>query len=202
MGSDLVVVRTPAGYDRVSLGEVVERSVAKQRVGAAFSFPIRGHRMMDPRSVFYEDETNPHLEKSILDGTMSGEGISRRMTKDGAGRVGEKVAIVTAAGSGMGAACAQELAERGYRVALMSPSGKAEDLAEELGGFGLGGLCHGRRGPRVARRRGTRQVRPDRRGRQQHRPSPIRGNPGSHRRTVARGPRSCGAQRRAHRPAS
>jgi NAD(P)-dependent dehydrogenase (short-subunit alcohol dehydrogenase family) len=54
-------------------------------------------------------------------------------------RSGEKVAVVTAAGSGMGAACARELAQRGYRVALMSPSGKAEDLAEELGGFGLAG---------------------------------------------------------------
>ena len=54
-------------------------------------------------------------------------------------RSGEKVAVVTAAGSGMGAACARELAQRGYRVALMSPSGRAEDLAEELGGFGLSG---------------------------------------------------------------
>jgi NAD(P)-dependent dehydrogenase (short-subunit alcohol dehydrogenase family) len=55
------------------------------------------------------------------------------------GRSGEKVALVTAAGSGMGAACARELAQRGYRVALMSPSGKAGELAEELGGFGLAG---------------------------------------------------------------
>jgi NAD(P)-dependent dehydrogenase (short-subunit alcohol dehydrogenase family) len=47
--------------------------------------------------------------------------------------------VVTAAGSGMGAACARELAQRGYRVALMSPSGKAEDLAADLGGFGLAG---------------------------------------------------------------
>ena len=54
-------------------------------------------------------------------------------------RSGEKVAVVTAAGSGMGAACARELAQRGYRVALMSPSGRAGDLAEELGGFGLSG---------------------------------------------------------------
>jgi NAD(P)-dependent dehydrogenase (short-subunit alcohol dehydrogenase family) len=54
-------------------------------------------------------------------------------------RSGEKVAVVTAAGSGMGAACARELAQRGYRVALMSPSGKAEDLAADLGGFGLAG---------------------------------------------------------------
>ncbi len=55
------------------------------------------------------------------------------------GGSGEKVAVVTAAGSGMGAACARELAQRGYRVALMSPSGKAGELAEELGGFGLAG---------------------------------------------------------------
>jgi NAD(P)-dependent dehydrogenase (short-subunit alcohol dehydrogenase family) len=55
------------------------------------------------------------------------------------GRSGEKVAVVTAAGSGMGAACARELAQRDYRVALMSPSGKAGELAEELGGFGLAG---------------------------------------------------------------
>ena len=57
----------------------------------------------------------------------------------GEGRSGEKVAIVTAAGSGMGAACARELAQRGFRMALMSPSGRAGDLAEELGGFGLTG---------------------------------------------------------------
>ena len=56
-----------------------------------------------------------------------------------AGDGGEKVAVVTAAGSGMGAACARELAGRGYRVALMSPSGSAGELAGELGGFGLAG---------------------------------------------------------------
>ena len=61
---------------------------------------------------------------------MSGDGLET-------GR--EKVAVVTAAGSGMGAACARELVQRGYRVALMSPSGRAGDLAEELGGFGLAG---------------------------------------------------------------
>src|SRR5215210_3105190 len=70
---------------------------------------------------------------------MSGGGGRQRMGGGGSERVGEKVAIVTAAGSGMGAACARELAGRGYAVALMSPSGKAEALAEELGGFGLTG---------------------------------------------------------------
>jgi NAD(P)-dependent dehydrogenase (short-subunit alcohol dehydrogenase family) len=61
------------------------------------------------------------------------------MGEGGVGRGEVKTAIVTAAGSGMGAACARELASRGYAVALMSPSGKAEDLAEELGGLGLTG---------------------------------------------------------------
>jgi NAD(P)-dependent dehydrogenase (short-subunit alcohol dehydrogenase family) len=50
-----------------------------------------------------------------------------------------KVAIVTAAGKGMGAACARELAARGYSLALMSRSGEAADLARELGGVGLAG---------------------------------------------------------------
>lgn len=50
-----------------------------------------------------------------------------------------KTAIVTAAGSGIGAACARELAGRGYAVALMSSSGRAEYLAQELGGLGTTG---------------------------------------------------------------
>lgn len=51
----------------------------------------------------------------------------------------ERVAILTAAGSGMGAACAQELAKQGYRVAILSSSGKGEALARELGGLGMTG---------------------------------------------------------------
>lgn len=50
-----------------------------------------------------------------------------------------QVAIVTAAGRGIGAACARELAERGYRVVLMSRSDDATALAAELGGVGLAG---------------------------------------------------------------
>ena len=51
----------------------------------------------------------------------------------------QKVAIITAAGSGMGAASARELAARGYQLALLSPSGNAEKLAGELGGIGMKG---------------------------------------------------------------
>ena len=51
----------------------------------------------------------------------------------------QPVAIVTAAGQGMGEACARELAERGYSLALMSPSGASTKLAAELGGIGLDG---------------------------------------------------------------
>ena len=51
----------------------------------------------------------------------------------------EKVAVLTAAGSGMGAAAARKLAELGYRIAILSSSGKGEALAEELDGVGVTG---------------------------------------------------------------
>ena len=51
----------------------------------------------------------------------------------------QKVAIVTAAGRGMGAACARALAADGYQVALLSVSERAIQLAEELGGWGMQG---------------------------------------------------------------
>jgi NAD(P)-dependent dehydrogenase (short-subunit alcohol dehydrogenase family) len=51
----------------------------------------------------------------------------------------EKVAIVTAAGSGMGAGAARKLAADGFRVAILSSSGKGETLAHELGGVGVTG---------------------------------------------------------------
>lgn len=51
----------------------------------------------------------------------------------------QKTAIVTAAGSGMGAAIARKLAADGYSVAILSSSGKGEALAVELGGFGMTG---------------------------------------------------------------
>lgn len=51
----------------------------------------------------------------------------------------QKVAIITAGGSGMGAAAARRLAADGYRVAILSSSGKGEALAAELGGFGVTG---------------------------------------------------------------
>lgn len=50
-----------------------------------------------------------------------------------------KVALVTAAGSGMGAAIARKLAELGYKVAILSSSGRGEALATELGGVGVTG---------------------------------------------------------------
>ncbi|MBD1590005.1 SDR family oxidoreductase [Pseudomonas typographi] len=51
----------------------------------------------------------------------------------------EKVAIITAGGSGMGAAAAQRLAADGYRVGVLSSSGKGQVLAEQLGGVGVTG---------------------------------------------------------------
>ena len=51
----------------------------------------------------------------------------------------DKVALITAAGSGMGAACARRLAAEGWKVAINSHSGKGEALARELGGIGVTG---------------------------------------------------------------
>jgi NAD(P)-dependent dehydrogenase (short-subunit alcohol dehydrogenase family) len=51
----------------------------------------------------------------------------------------EKVALVTAAGRGMGAAIARELAASGYKVALLSPSERSVELAGEIGGLGIRG---------------------------------------------------------------
>ena len=52
---------------------------------------------------------------------------------------GQKVALITAGGSGMGAAAARRLAADGYAVGVLSSSGKGEALATELGGFGVTG---------------------------------------------------------------
>ncbi|KQR73043.1 SDR family oxidoreductase [Rhizobium sp. Leaf341] len=51
----------------------------------------------------------------------------------------DKIAIVTAGGSGMGAHAARRLAADGFKVAILSSSGKGEALAEELGGLGITG---------------------------------------------------------------
>ena len=51
----------------------------------------------------------------------------------------DKIAIVTAGGSGMGAAAARRLAHDGFKVAILSSSGKGEALAKELGGIGVTG---------------------------------------------------------------
>ncbi|RWF39829.1 MAG: SDR family oxidoreductase [Mesorhizobium sp.] len=51
----------------------------------------------------------------------------------------EKTAVIVAGGSGMGAAAAKRLAAEGFKVAILSSSGKGEALAKELGGIGVTG---------------------------------------------------------------
>jgi len=50
-----------------------------------------------------------------------------------------RVALLTAAGSGIGAAAARRLAEEGWQVAILSSSGRGEALAQQLGGLGVTG---------------------------------------------------------------
>ena len=51
----------------------------------------------------------------------------------------QRVAIVVAGGSGMGAAAARKLHAAGFAVGILSSSGKGEALARELGGVGVTG---------------------------------------------------------------
>lgn len=51
----------------------------------------------------------------------------------------ENVAVITAAGRGIGAACARTLADDGYTPVLLSKSGAAVDVADDLGGVGFEG---------------------------------------------------------------
>ena len=51
----------------------------------------------------------------------------------------QKVAAITAGGSGMGAAAARRLAADGFKVAILSSSGKGEALGAALGGLGYTG---------------------------------------------------------------
>lgn len=51
----------------------------------------------------------------------------------------QKVAVITAGGSGMGAAAVRRLAADGFHIAVLSSSGKGEALAAELGGIGMTG---------------------------------------------------------------
>ncbi|MCY3777849.1 MAG: SDR family oxidoreductase [Candidatus Aminicenantes bacterium] len=50
-----------------------------------------------------------------------------------------KVAVVTAGGTGMGAAAARKFAADGFGVSILSSSGKGEALATDLGGVGMTG---------------------------------------------------------------
>ena len=51
----------------------------------------------------------------------------------------DRVALITAGGSGMGADAARRLGADGFRVAILSSSGRGEALASELGGVGVTG---------------------------------------------------------------
>lgn len=50
-----------------------------------------------------------------------------------------KVAVVVGGGSGIGAAAARKLAEKGFEIAVLSSSGKGEALGKALGGIGVTG---------------------------------------------------------------
>ena len=50
-----------------------------------------------------------------------------------------KVAVLIAAGSGMGADAAKELYKKNFKIAIMSSSNKGKNLAKKLNGIGYVG---------------------------------------------------------------
>ena len=50
-----------------------------------------------------------------------------------------KVAVLIAAGTGMGADAAKKLSTNGFNISILSSSGKGEKLAKQLGGIGMTG---------------------------------------------------------------
>ena len=97
----------------------------------------------------------------------------------------ERVALITAGGSGMGAAAARRLAEDGYGVAMLSSSGKGEALAAALGGIGVTGSNQSNDDLRAAGRAGDGAMGPDRRAGQQRRARAARADPRDQRRGLA-----------------
>jgi NAD(P)-dependent dehydrogenase (short-subunit alcohol dehydrogenase family) len=68
---------------------------------------------------------------------VEGEVIAEQIHRGAS--MAEKVAVVVGGGSGMGAAAARKLAQEGFRIAILSSSGKGEALGNELGGIGVTG---------------------------------------------------------------
>lgn len=77
------------------------------------------------------------LHRTPYTGTRNSTSITRPRAR--LAMHNEKVAIVTAGGSGIGEACARRLANAGYIPVLLSPSGSAVEVADELGGDGFKG---------------------------------------------------------------
>ena len=96
-----------------------------------------------------------------------------------------KVALVTAGGSGMGAAVARRLAADGYRVGVLSSSGKGEALARGARRLRRHRLEPVERGPAAPRRGRERALGADRRARQQRRPRAEGATLGDRRRGLA-----------------
>eukprot|EP01006_Ploeotia_vitrea_P034286 TRINITY_DN65733_c7_g5_i1.p1 TRINITY_DN65733_c7_g5~~TRINITY_DN65733_c7_g5_i1.p1 ORF type:complete len:251 (-),score=135.33 TRINITY_DN65733_c7_g5_i1:36-788(-) len=69
---------------------------------------------------------------SSLTGSASWASMAAKKAEGG-------VAVITAAGRGMGAAIAREFAARKFQVVLMSTSDASVELAKELGGVGMKG---------------------------------------------------------------
>ncbi len=93
-----------------------------------------------PWATFGQVWAESFMPHSGLPAGAGGETVRLKTEDDSmSDTTGDKVAIITAGGSGMGAGAAIKLAADGFKVAILSSSGKGEVLAAELGGIGVTG---------------------------------------------------------------
>src|SRR5262249_1199090 len=143
--SHLPDLRRRADRDLPHRGRPLRRG-QREHLRRRGSLPARGDA---PRFRGRDDGRPAGAPRAQLDAGSIGPGLGRelrvlsprsRVAHEGETEMpAEKVAIVTAGGSGMGAAAARRLAADGFRVAILSSSGKGEALAKELGGLGVTG---------------------------------------------------------------
>lgn len=107
---------------------------------AVWFFSVVAHARLDvlPRPEFPSGPVPGQLQRAAAAGGVCYARVPRARIREQA-MTAQRAAIITAGGSGMGAAAARRLAGDGYGVAILSSSGRGEALAAELGGIGVTG---------------------------------------------------------------
>src|SRR5262245_57759256 len=148
-GSPLISpTRKPSGSttakQAASASPGFQPSAAAQSTAMAMSSGCIGRIRRSPMVDHLVDHLADHRVHGFVIGLYVRTGSAQTCPRgaprqSGKNMAAEKVALITAGGSGMGAGAARRLAADGFQVAILSSSGKGEALAVELGGLGVTG---------------------------------------------------------------